>query len=128
MTSTLALFGQLAVSLAVVLGLMALCARLLKRTGLGQGGIARPGRRAGHMQVLARQNLSKTTSLAVIRVADAHLLIGVSDSSVQVLRELDPATFAEPEEASQATDPTAPARPTLTTLLETLRERTVRRA
>jgi flagellar protein FliO/FliZ len=127
MTSTLALFGQLAVSLAVVLGLMALCARLLRRTSLGQSGVAKGrGARRGHIQLLARQNLSKTTSVAVLRVGDAHLLVGVSDSSVQVLRELDDATFAEPEEATAQPRTAAPV--TFSTLLESLRDRTVRRA
>jgi flagellar protein FliO/FliZ len=127
MKSTLALFGQLAVSLAVVLGLMAVCARLLQRSGLGSGtSRTRSGRRKGHIQVLARQNLTKGTSVAVLEVAGAHLLVGVSDSGVQVLRELDGEALTEP--AVEEPTEIQPRPLTFSSFVEVVRERTVRRA
>lgn len=145
MKSTLGTLLQLGVSLGVVLALMAVCARLLRRSSLGTG--ASRSRKRAQLEVVARQQLGKTASVAVVNVAGTHLLVGVSDGSVRLLTELDAGAFAPAEavESPAAGQPPAgrrllsPSRmlgsgrteprstATFTSLLELLRDRTVRR-
>ena len=148
---------RMVVSLAIVLALMYIAARLLQRT---RGGApARPnsgrftalassvkktkvGRRAARrraqLDVIARQPLGKSASVAVVRVGDRTMLIGVTDASVQLLSEVDAALFNEEESAAElaelagaqaASTPAlaASARATVS-VMDLLRERTVRRA
>jgi len=75
-----ALVGRLILSLAVVLGLMWIIARRLKK-GPGRG------RNGQLMDVLARQQLSRTASVAVVRVMDKALIVGITDGQVNVLGE-----------------------------------------
>jgi flagellar biogenesis protein FliO len=109
----------------------------------------RAARRRNRLEVLARQPLGKTASVAVVRVAGRTLLIGVTDTAVQLLSEVDAAAFDEPDyqvdaaqelaafsevripearvpEATTTVTTTAPA--TGVSVLDLLRERTVRRA
>lgn len=164
---------RMLVSLAIVLALMYIAARLMRRThggaalrvvggsrpagvpGLARlaavkglrgarpvagrtakaGRTDRASRRRPRLEVLARQPLGKATSVAVVRVADRTLLLGVSDSSVQLLTELDAAAFADgltavstpapPQAAAVNEDAGSVAR---VSVLDSLRERTVRRA
>ena len=53
----------------------------------------RPGRRRNRLEVLARQPLGKSASVAVLRVAGRTLLIGVTEHSVQLLSEVDATAF-----------------------------------
>jgi flagellar protein FliO/FliZ len=80
---TVAVVGRLLLSLAFVLGLMWLIAKKVKR---GPGGRGRNGRL---IDVLSRQQLSRTASVAVVRVMDQALIIGVTDGQVSVLGEAD---------------------------------------
>ena len=80
--NSVALVGRLVLSLAVVLGLMWIIARRLKK-GPGR---ARNGQL---MDVLARQQLSRTASVAVVRVMDKALIVGVTDGQVNVLGETE---------------------------------------
>jgi len=131
----LATFARLVVSLATVLLLMFALARYLNHR---QGGVRMPsGRRrpkAPVLEVVTRQGLSRTASIAVVRVSGQLLLLGVTDSAVSVLREVD-----EPDEEpdGEASAPPAPGG-SVTTLrpfgrdvtgavVEALREKTVRR-
>ncbi|HEX7106892.1 MAG TPA: flagellar biosynthetic protein FliO [Acidothermaceae bacterium] len=146
---------RMLVSLAIVLALMYIAARLLQRSR--GGGSARPaagrlgafassmkkakvGRRAARrrprLDVVARQPLGKSASVAVVRVGDRTMLIGITDASVQLLSEVDSALFdeAEPtgELAALAAAPAAPAARVGTarssvSVMDLLRERTVRR-
>lgn len=139
--SILALLARLFVSLVVVLGLLALAARFLARqTG---GRMTRNGKPVP-IQVLARHSLSKNSSVAVVSAAGKALIVGVTDSQVTLLSEGDPADLMADEEEDPATTITAsarkqspwtvPGRPGAaafspwTAMLETLRERTVRRS
>ena len=126
--SIVSLLGRLVLSLAVVLGLMALAARALRKRGLGSRG-STPGCR---IEVLARQAVGRTSSVQLVRVAGRTLVLGVSEQSVQVLGEADP-LLLEVEQALQ------PALLSLQTgqsppatgwgpLLEHLKDRTARRA
>jgi flagellar protein FliO/FliZ len=108
----------------------------------------RPARRRPRLELVARQPLGKTASLAVVRVADRTLLLGVTDSAVRLLTEIDAALFEDAEvPADLAQLPTAAALEpepadrhaaaipaaragarTTVSVLDLLRERTVRRA
>lgn len=72
-------------SLAVVLVLMWGLARLVRKP-LG-------GRRAGGLAVLTRQGLSRGASVAVVRVDDRALVLGVTEANVTLLAETDLAAF-----------------------------------
>ena len=76
-------------SLLVVLGLMWGLARLVRRP-LG-------GSRSGPITVLGRQQLTKGASVAVVRVVDRALVVGVTDAQVTLLGEADLAALAQPE-------------------------------
>lgn len=119
--SVLSLVGRLVFSLAVVLVLMALVARVFRNRAVP--GIGRLGPRRDVLGVVARQPLSRTTSVAVIRAGERALLVGVSDQGVELLAELEPDVLEPPD------DVTGPANPTVSWggVLDALRERTVRR-
>jgi len=90
-------------SLAVVLGLLLLCARL--------GARRFKGRTSSPLQVLHRQSLSRGSGLALVSVGGRVLLLGTTDQQVQMLTELDPATVdvpapAETDEAIDAAEAT----------------------
>ena len=73
---------RLVASLAVVVGLMLLLARFVGK---------RYGTRAGApVQVLHRQPLSRSSSVAVVTVGSRVLVVGTTDHQVSLLAELDP--------------------------------------
>ena len=73
---------RLIASLAVVVGLLLLLARLVGRR-LG-------GREGAPVQVLHRQPLSRGSSVAVVSVGSRVLVLGTTDQQVRLLTELDP--------------------------------------
>lgn len=80
---------RLIASLAVVVGLMLLLARLVGK---------RYGARAGApVQVLHRQQLSRSASVAVITVGSRVLVVGSTDHQVSLLTELDPEELVDAE-------------------------------
>ena len=126
--------ARLVLSLATVLVLMAFLARYLRHrqlgTGLGVGTAARRGK-VPPLEVVTRQGLSRGASLAVVRVSGQLLLVGVTESTVSVLRELDepkpePEPVPESRDGSVAAQGTFGGRELAGSLLEALRARTVR--
>lgn len=129
---------RLVLSLATVLTLMAFLARYLRNrqigtglgTGLGLGGAQRR-KKALLLEVVTRQGLSRGASLAVVRVSGQLLLLGVTESTVSVLRDLEDADEAELVPQSLDGDAPEPSpfdlRTTAGSVVEILRERTVRR-
>ena len=104
--NTVAVVGRLLLSLAFVLGLMWLIARRVKR---GPGGRGRSGRL---IDVLSRQQLSRTASVAVVRVMDQALIVGVTDGQITVLGETDlQAAQASLDAAAEPARPARAARP-----------------
>lgn len=76
------MIGRMLLALGLVLGLMWLIARYAKRP-LG-------GRPDGVLSVLARQQLTRGSSVAVVKVLDRALVVGVSDQGgVQLLTETE---------------------------------------
>lgn len=82
-------------SLAVILGLLWFIARTSSRKF---GGTARSA-----IKVVARQQLARTASLAVVEVGDRVLVVGVSEHGVNLLTEMDPSELPEPVVAEPAT-------------------------
>ncbi len=136
--SVTSLMFQLVIGLGVVLGVIALVAKLLRgKAGLAMGA----GRRQGALAVIGRQSLAKGSSVAVVRAGQRVFLLGITAQSVRRLGELDPADLepgAEPFSMQTidgangvvATFPTTKQqRPTTTwtSTIEQLRELTVRR-
>jgi flagellar protein FliO/FliZ len=75
------LAGRVMVSLALVLAVMWAIARKLRRGG--------KQRSSGLIDILGRQQLSRTASVAVLRVGARALVVGVTDTQVTVLGETD---------------------------------------
>ena len=128
---------RLVLSLAVVLGIMAGAAAVLRKRAIpGLGGGVGSRRRSAPIEVLARQMLGKGASVAVVRTGGQTLVLGVTETSVRVLAEADPQSFAPPEDDSDngGAQRTALLRgdsrlnSTWMAVLDTLRERTVRRS
>jgi len=126
--SLIGLLGRLILAMGVVLGVMVLAAKVARNRNFAG---ARKGGRAT-IEVVARQSFGKTASVAVIRAAGKALVLGVTDTSVTVLAEADPAvldidlTGSEAQWTAPPGGGTRPGQP-WKTLLEQLRERTVRR-
>jgi flagellar biogenesis protein FliO len=96
--TSLSLLAQLVASLGGVLGLIWLLARTVQKRGWMSGGTSQ----AKPIRVVARHGLTKTTSLAVVRVGDRELLLGIGTQGVNVLLE---------EEAGQLLAITLPEAP-----------------
>ncbi len=73
---------RLIASLAVVVGLLLLLARV--------AGKRFAGREGAPVQVVHRQPLSRSTSVAVVTVGSRVLVVGTTDHQVSLLTELDP--------------------------------------
>ncbi|HZC53519.1 MAG TPA: flagellar biosynthetic protein FliO [Mycobacterium sp.] len=77
------LIGRLLLSLAVVLGAMWLLGRFLgKRSG-------RRARGGEVLAVLARQQVSRNSTVAVLKVVDRAIIVGVTDGQVTLLGDTD---------------------------------------
>ena len=128
--STLLLFVRLLFSLGVVIMLMWGAAVFMKRRGIAPG----PGRRQGRgvqVELLARRPLGRNTSIAVVRVGERALVVGVTDHNVTKLDEADVEDIELIEDGSPWTAPSGSGTPGPGTawkaMLELLRDRTVRR-
>lgn len=94
-TSLLSLGLRMVVALGVVLLLMLGAAMVVKRKGgaLLVGG----GRKSGRLEVLARQSVSRTAAVTVVRCGERALVLGVTEQSVTMLAEATPADFEGPD-------------------------------
>ncbi|TNM69401.1 flagellar biosynthetic protein FliO [Streptomyces sp. NP160] len=86
----LPLLLRVAVSLALVLGLVYALQRAAKRRS---GGRAVDATR---FTVLARQSLTRSAGVSVLRVGDDALVVGVTDTQVQLLARMPLADFERP--------------------------------
>lgn len=81
------------VSLAAVLGVMWVIARRVRKSGgVGKG--------TRVIEVLDRSALTKSASVAVVRVGDRALVLGVADAQVSVLGETDLAAAKQAQAAN----------------------------
>jgi flagellar biogenesis protein FliO len=88
--SLTALVPRLFLSMAVVIGVMWIAARVMRNRQVSGGGIIRKTasqKAVPTVQVVAKQGLSKNASITVIRVGDKELVLGVTDSNISLLAE-----------------------------------------
>jgi flagellar protein FliO/FliZ len=148
--SVATLFVRLVVSLGVVLMLMTFAARALNksrslgRRRSGRGGASRRRTTTTPVEIVGRQSLGRRSSVVLVRTANRGLVLGVTEANIHVLAETTVNELLvedEPEAARAgaietiAIDPAAiepgslrslpPAR---TTLLDQIRERTIRKS
>jgi flagellar protein FliO/FliZ len=72
---------RLVLSLVFIGAVLLFAARVAKKRGLGQGN--------GLIEVVARQRMGRTSTVNVIRIADAVLVVGATEEQVTLLAELD---------------------------------------
>jgi len=125
MAESLLLLVRMLVSLAVLGGLGWFIMRLARQRGLGGLGAR------SIIDVESQRGLSRSASIAVVRVGSRHLLLGVGDHGVQVLAEGDDLMELPPDAVvdGEPVDPAGDDRPRVgEVFLERLRDATVRRA
>jgi flagellar biogenesis protein FliO len=150
MGATVDMFVRLAISMAAVMAVMGLAARLLRRRAGGGpgilGGVAKAQKsRPQAVEVLCRRSLTKGASVAVVQAAGKTLVLGVTEHSVSLLVDTShEAARNAPEEQPLLLDsidiPRTGGMPALKSAdtaalpanawkltLDSLRERTVRR-
>ena len=87
---------RLVFSLAVVVGMLLLLAKFSAKKFRGGSGSL--------VQVVQRQPLSRTSSVAVVTVGSRVLVLGTTEQQVQLLTELDPDELDVPEVEAPAHD------------------------
>jgi flagellar biogenesis protein FliO len=78
--------------MAVVIGVMWIAARVMRNRQVTGGGLVRksPTQKAAPLvHVVAKQGVSKTGSITVVRVGNKELVLGVTDSNISLLTELE---------------------------------------
>ena len=76
-SETFLLLLRLGFSLSLVFGLMWVAARVLK----GRAGMLQRAR-LDHLEVLERKPLGKGSSIAIVRVGDDTLTVGITDNTI----------------------------------------------
>jgi flagellar protein FliO/FliZ len=133
-TSLVALLVRVVVSLGVVLAVMAGAAAVLRRSGVVGTAPAKRGmrRRSNPVVIVARQGLSRGSFIAVVRLGERALVLGVTEHQVSLLTEVDPAELDAPPDDDITVGPAGPGIGAGSipwkVALEQLRERTVRRS
>jgi flagellar protein FliO/FliZ len=125
--STLILFVRLILSLAVVIGLMWVAANVLRKRGFA-GVASRKGPRGPELELLARRPLGRNASIAVVRIGEHSLVVGVTDHQVTKLGDFDSTEIDLQEDAiwTASSGPGGPAS-AWKTMLDQMRNRTTRR-
>lgn len=95
MGETLLVLLRVAVSLGVVIALIVYVGRRM------QAGRAVERSREADVHVVGRQGLGRHSGVAVIAAGDRRLLVGFSDSSVQLLTELGPVAAVPDQPAGE---------------------------
>src|SRR5690242_8316477 len=85
-------------SLIVVMGLLWCLAKVARRPLHRRGG-------SGPLTVLSRQALSRTSSVAVVRVLDRALVLGITEHQISLLGETDLAAVAHADGHVERRDP-----------------------
>lgn len=127
--STFELFARLALSMAVVLGLMWGIAAMLKRRGMGVA--PRRTRTATvDIELLARKSLGKNAAIAIVRAGEQAMVVGITDHQITKLAdteleeiELDDADASWTAPEGTPAGPVSPWK----TMLDQMRERSTRR-
>ena len=86
--STFAMLLRLLLSLAVVIGLMWAAATVLKKRGFAPAGNRRAAKSV-QIEMLAKRGMGRNTSIAVVRVGDRSMVVGITDHQVTKLDDAD---------------------------------------
>jgi len=126
--ASLGMLVRLVFSLAVVIGIMWAAATMIRRRGLVPMGGRRPGRGV-QVELLARKPLGRNASIAVVRVGERSMVVGVTDHQVTKLDDADVDELDLNESGTNWTVPPGVSGPATAwkTMLEQLRNRTARR-
>ena len=125
--STLALFARLIFSLAVVIGLMWAAANVLRKRGFAGLGNKRTAR-GPLVELVARRPLGRNASIAIVRIGERSMVVGVTDHQVTNLGEVE-VDEIDINEDTNWTVSSGANRPgsAWKTMLDQLRDRTTRR-
>lgn len=94
---------RLGASLAFVLGLIWVAAWIVRRrNGLSRLGLMSRGERGPGIEITERRSVGRHGSLAVVKVGERTLLVGITEQQVQLLGELDAPDDAADEHAPAA--------------------------
>jgi len=119
---------QFVAAFAFVLGLMVFAGRFMSKHGMGaHKNTASAG---ATVEVLARRGVSRGASVAIVRAGGKDLIVGVTDTAVNLLGEADPEAMTQQATEAQWTQlPGGEDRPSPSwkTLLDAMREKTVRK-
>ena len=126
--STLGMFVRLVFSLAVVIGIMWVAATMIRRRGLLPVDRRRGGRGV-QVELLARRPLGRNASIAVVRVGERSMVVGVTDHQVTKLDDADVDEIDLDDAGTNWTAPPGASGPATAwkAMLEQLRNRTARR-
>jgi flagellar protein FliO/FliZ len=137
-SSVFSLLARLVISLAIVIGLMMVLAGVLKRRGIVVAGPKSTGRTpvAAEIEILGRKGLGRNAQVAIVRAAGCTLVLGITEQHITVLGEGEvlepPAPDTNDTIGTQRTGflgaATGGTTTAWTTMLEGMRERTVRRS
>jgi flagellar protein FliO/FliZ len=137
-SSVFSLLIRLVISLAVVIGLMMVLAGVLRRRGVVVAGPKGSSRAAApaEIEILGRKGLGRNAQIAVVRAAGSTYVLGITEQHITLLGEGElPATpeavdLDSTEDRRTGSSSTAPggAVTAWTTMLESMRDRTVRRS
>ncbi len=126
-SSTAEMFLRLLLSLGVVIGLMWAAATVLRKRGFAGGTGRRPGPGV-QVELLARRSLGRNSSIAVIRVGERSMVIGVTDHMVTKLDDADVEEIELHDDTIRTVSTGSPSPGTAwKTMLDQMRNRTVRR-
>jgi flagellar protein FliO/FliZ len=106
------------------------------------GGRTSSRRRTARVEVVSRQSLGRSSSLTVVRLGERGFVLGVTESSVSLLGEIDPVELLGETPNAELERPEGPEAPGTASpghgfppallawkaVLENLRARTVRRS
>jgi flagellar biosynthesis protein FliP len=96
---TFSAFVGIALTLAIVLGLLAITLRVVRRVAIGPA----TGRAGLHMEVLRRIPLGPRQGIAVVRIGTQTVAVSVGDGGVRQLLVLDPEDLAAVDTVRNAT-------------------------
>lgn len=152
-SSVFTLLVRLVVSLGIVIGLMLVLSGALRKRGIVIGGAngtgrARQARSVAMLDIVARKPLGRNAQLAIVRAGNKTLVLGITEHQITMLTETDPTwddsldgdidinidsnfdsniNATETQRTGFPRSGTTGTFPTWKTMLEGVRDRTVRR-
>jgi flagellar biogenesis protein FliO len=117
--STVELLLRLGFSLAIIVGILFVVAKVARKQGgnLRLPGLGGLGGRSKSIRVIDRQTLSRNASVAVVQIGARTMAVGITEHGIQTLAEGDDLVVLPPdadvraERGSPATDSTQAAAP-----------------